>query len=85
MPGDLQTSVLRPHGTVIITDLNGATTQQDTLRCCHCQGIWIVVRGSGRRRGFCTKCMGPTCGSEGCHHCVPFEKKLEMIEKSARG
>jgi len=53
----------------------------DTAQCVHCNGHFQIVRGSGRVRGFCTKCMGPTCGSRECDECVPFEKRLEIMEK----
>ncbi|HSZ58591.1 MAG TPA: hypothetical protein VK797_23185 [Tepidisphaeraceae bacterium] len=73
-------SVLKPHGTIIVTDPDAGTIVKDCLRCCHCQAVWVVVRGSGKRRGFCTKCMGPTCGSDECMACNPWEKRLERIE-----
>lgn len=74
-------SVLKPHGIVVVTDLDGNECQRDTLRCCHCQAVWVVKPGSGRRRGFCQKCMGPTCGAERCCECVPIERGLELVEK----
>lgn len=81
MPSTPSSSVLRPHGTIIVTDVDGREWQADTLRCCHCQKSWVVRRGSGIRRGFCTKCGGPTCGGPACEcECVNFEKRLEMFE-----
>lgn len=74
-------SVIRPHGIVVVTDPDGKTIERDTLRCCHCQHVWVVVPGSGRRRGFCTRCMGPTCGNPKCDACVPIEKRLDLYEK----
>ena len=53
----------------------------DTLCCVHCNRHWIVQRGSGITRGFCTNCMGPTCGHKKCDGCYPLEKKLEDYEK----
>lgn len=73
-------SALRPHGTLIITDVDGREFQSDTLRCCHCQKVWVVKHGSGRIRGFCPKCSAPTCGAPGCHECQPWEKQMEAIE-----
>lgn len=52
----------------------------ETLQCCHCGKHWLVVRGSGKRRGFCLKCCGPTCGKPGCDRCVPLESRLEFCE-----
>jgi len=52
----------------------------DTLQCVHCQHTWIPIRGSGKERGFCMRCHGPTCGTKECDRCVPFELKLELEE-----
>lgn len=69
-------------GQVIITDLDsGKKTEHATLTCCHCNRVWIPVRGSGTVRGFCVKCMGPTCGAKKCDQHFNFEKKLDMYEK----
>lgn len=74
-------TVLKPHATIIITDpAVGREIQRDVLQCKHCQTMWVVVPGSGRRRGFCTRCNGPTCGAEACDTCLHFEKRAEMIE-----
>ena len=55
----------------------------DTLMCVHCQKHWVIRPGSRMKRGFCLRCNGPTCGKKHCEeHCVPFEKALEMMEKS---
>lgn len=84
MPSTPAHSVPKPHGTLIITDGNGVTTHADTLRCCHCQRVWVVMRGSGIRRGFCTKCAAVTCGAPECDPCAPWEKQLEGLERRAR-
>lgn len=73
-------SVLKPHGHVTIVTAEGSCIERDTLRCVHCQHTWVVQPGSGKRRGFCTQCAGPTCGAPQCCDCVPFEKKLELYE-----
>jgi hypothetical protein len=73
-------STPRPHGTLIVTDVDGREYRRDTLRCCHCQKVWVVQPGSGRVRGFCSKCAAPTCGDAACHDCKPWEKQLEAIE-----
>ena len=85
MPSTKSHSVLRPHGTIIITDpaLN-AEIHMDTLHCCHCQRCWVVAPGSGKRRGFCLKCNRVTCGAPGCGDCVPIEKRLELYEAGKR-
>ena len=51
-----------------------------TLQCVHHGGHFVSVKGSGIRRGFCLRCMGPTCGAPECDVCVPLEKQLEIIE-----
>jgi hypothetical protein len=70
-------SIRKPNGAIMIDGMHIA----DTLQCVHCGMHWIPVKGSGRIRGFCTKCGGPTCGSHECMKCVPFEKKLDLYEK----
>lgn len=62
---------------------NGEVVCQ-TLQCCHCQKHWQVRRGSKEVRGFCRLCMQVTCGKEECVPCIPFEKKLDMIEAEER-
>jgi hypothetical protein len=57
----------------------------ETHQCCHCGGHFIMRRGSGKVRGFCLKCQGPTCGAGGCDRCVPFEARLEFAEASHAG
>lgn len=69
----------KPQGTVIITDLNNNTQEFDTQCCVHCRKHWIFKKGSGRKRGFCIKCMGPTCGCKECDNCIPYEKVIEKI------
>jgi len=68
---------MREDGAILVDGVQVSTTHQ----CCHCGGHFISVKGSGIRRGFCLKCMRVTCGAPECDPCVPFEKKLEMIEK----
>ena len=53
----------------------------DTAQCVHCSAQWEVIVGSGRRRGWCTKCNGMVCGSPNCDWCIPTEARLEAWEK----
>lgn len=78
---DNRKSVLRPSGTVIISSDIGEL-QADTCQCVHCQKTWVVQLGSGRVRGFCRDCAGPTCGAPGCFECDHFMKKIERAERS---
>lgn len=51
-----------------------------TLQCVHCGQHWQVIPGSGRKRGWCFYCNGPTCGLPNCRYHVPYEVLLEYIE-----
>jgi hypothetical protein len=73
-------AVRRPSGAVIIDGQHCA----DTVQCCHCGAHFAMIRGSGTKRGFCTKCMGVTCGERKCDPCVPAEKRLDLWEKQGR-
>lgn len=71
--------VKNPSGHIIMDSIVVA----DTLQCVHCGSHWIPMKGSGRVRGFCTKCNGPVCGIK-CAVCIPFEKKLDIAERLPR-
>jgi hypothetical protein len=68
---------------VVITPEFGSVIERETACCVHCRAHWIVEPGSGRTRGWCWKCAGPTCGSPDCDRCLPYEKLLDMIERRA--
>ena len=77
----LRHSVLKPQGTIIITDPDlPHEVQRDAMQCVHCQAVWIVKPGSGIKRGFCTRCNRVTCGRPECDVCLPFEKQCDLIE-----
>jgi hypothetical protein len=65
------------EGGVILQD---GVQIASTTQCVHCGGHFIMQKGSGKIRGFCTKCHGVTCGKIGCCKCIPFEKKLDLAE-----
>ncbi len=67
----------KPSGTIIIDGQEVAHTKQ----CPHCQAHFVSRKGSGKLRGFCTKCMAVTCGKPSCHTCIPFEKQIEAMER----
>lgn len=73
-------SMRRPSGSIFIDGQEVA----DTARCCHCGGHFVMVRGSGRRRGWCLACNAMTCGRRGCGECLPVGKRLELTEKRER-
>ena len=57
------------------------TESYKTIQCKHCGVHWQYVRGSGKQRGYCTKCNGFLCGVKECvEECVPFEAQLELYE-----
>lgn len=62
------------------TGLAGEVRDGETLSCEHCQRTWVVRKGSGKVRGFCTRCMGYTCGNPACEACVPAERRAENVE-----
>jgi uncharacterized ferredoxin-like protein len=70
-------SVRKPSGAIILDGMHLA----DTLQCEHCGYTWIPIMGSGKVRGWCNKCNGPTCGSKECHECLPMQKRIEQYEK----
>lgn len=53
-------------GLITILDGHGGKKEQEFLMCVHCQFMWVPVKGSGRKRGFCLKCNGVTCNTEAC-------------------
>lgn len=66
-------TLLRPHGAILADGHEVA----DLLQCGHCQYTWQVQPGSGRRRGFCYRCMRVTCNrpeKPECQiECTPFD------------
>lgn len=67
----------RPGGTLIVDGMDTAQTQM----CCHCGTHWTLVKGSGKRRGWCLECSGLTCGKPSCTSCYPYEKQIDDMSK----
>lgn len=67
----------KPSGAIVADGREVAHTMQ----CCHCGNHFVSIKGSGKRRGFCHGCMKVTCGAGECDPCIPFEKKLELMER----
>jgi hypothetical protein len=67
----------KPHGHIIVDGIEVA----DTLQCCHCNGHFVPVEGSGIRRGWCPSCSQVTCGAPACMVCFPWEKQMEAMER----
>ena len=51
-----------------------------TIMCCHGGEHFLSVKGSGARRGYCTRCKKVTCGAERCNVCIPFEERLNLTD-----
>ena len=76
-----ESTARKPAGWIQEFTKEGEAIEHDTLQCVHCGMHWKVQRGSGKKRGFCTNCMGPTCGQHKCDPCYPQEKQLDDAEK----
>lgn len=63
----------KPSGAIIVDGQEAAVT----LQCAHCGRHWVPIRGSKRRRGFCMRCMKPTCGARNCLACLPYRERIE--------
>ncbi len=68
--------VAKPHGLIFQNGKEVAST----LQCCHGGEHWVVRKGSGIRRGFCMRCMAPTCGKDECIPCKPFVDELGLSQ-----
>lgn len=79
-----QFSQIRTHGYFEITDDWGKRIEGETVRCVHCGGHFLKSPGSGKLRGFCTRCNGFLCGPQ-CAECVPIEMYLERLEAGLDG
>ena len=67
--------VQKPSGYIVVDGQEVA----HTLQCRHCGTHWIPMKGSGRVRGFCTKCNGVLCGADHCmRYHVPQEAMLDF-------
>jgi hypothetical protein len=56
----------------------GHPIHREWMSCVHCQYTWMIEPHSGKERGFCMHCMGPTCGPK-CEKCIPLQRRLEII------
>lgn len=74
---------MKEDGYFIETSPSGKVLSEGaTKRCVHCGGHFIIHPGSGRQRGYCSRCNGILCGASGCmSRCQPFEQWLEQVER----
>lgn len=73
----------KPAGVIVTATASGRTVEIDTLQCAHCGMHWEVIHGSGRVRGWCTKCNGPLCNEKALCMvmCYPIERRHDDVEK----
>ena len=67
-------------------DVGEGITERDTYSCCHCNRI-VHVKPKANMDEFgsmCRNCMKMVCPKCADGPCVPFEKRLEMIEARDR-
>jgi hypothetical protein len=72
----------RPGGEFAEFTEDGKLVREgQTVMCEHCGAHFELVRGSGKRRGYCQHCAGPTCGRPACDTCDSWERKIARIEQ----
>jgi len=69
----------KSKGFEIITG-ESSVEEYETICCVHCRHHWRLIPGSGKNRGWCNHCFGPTCGAKQCDTCVPYMKMIEQCE-----
>jgi hypothetical protein len=77
---------MRIAGYNVLTDRESdrALDEFESARCGHCGGHFRVIVGSGRTRGWCSKC-GVTCGQRNCAvHVENWEQWVERVEANER-
>lgn len=72
-------------GWICITDERG-TAEIDCFTCFHCNSIVKVMPKADMDRtgSMCRQCMKMVCARCAPRGCVPFEKKLDAMEKRDR-
>jgi hypothetical protein len=78
--------MLRAGGYARIDDPDGSTIECDTFTCAHCNRI-VHVKPKQRPEdvgGLCKQCMGLICPHCVGRACVPFLKRIDMMEQRAR-
>ena len=80
MAGDKKATAGKPQGYFRAEGWYGEVTERDTCQCSHCGCHFGIVKGSGKKRGYCLNCAQITCGRPQCDPCVHFMKKIEAAE-----
>jgi len=57
--------------------------ERDTITCPHCNSIFFIKPGASASEagGYCALCNAPICTRCCGKTCVPFEKRLDAVEK----
>lgn len=72
---------LRPNGFMVWADRESdKVVMADTFMCCHCGLHEQINPGSGKRRGYCSRCAKFTCGRKCCDVCIPIEQRLDNMD-----
>jgi len=79
----------KPHGYALWVDpwAPGGQIERDTITCAHDNRVVIVTPGADPSLlgGFCRLCYRHICGPcADLGTCMPFERKLELVERAAR-
>ena len=82
----LRHSDRRHKSEFIITYPDQPAEGGEMLMCAHCAMHFRVEPGSGRKRGYCFRCAGVTCGvKRSCEtRCRPWEAQIEAMERAGR-
>ncbi len=64
-------------------DISAGTTERDTFTCVHCNKVMHVKPKASMDEfgSMCRNCMKMVCPKCASGPCVPFMKKLELMEK----
>lgn len=69
---------MKAHGAWMVDGIEVAST----LQCPHCDAHFVSLRDSRVERLWCSHCSAVTCGKPECNVCIPYMRKLEILEKS---
>lgn len=73
----------KPQGYAVWTGAT-ATREADTVTCCHCNAVVLLTAPLDQLGGHCRLCDKPVCAACAGKACVPFERRLEAIERRGR-
>lgn len=73
----------RPQGYLVIASPDSPLVERDTFTCVHCNAVTVVTPSTPAEEqgGWCFQCNKMVCKMCAGKDCVPFEKKLEEMER----